>query len=331
MIDEERNSGGDDTSTAELVRPESGDAKSTDTGAKASDTSTETTDTSDKDSGDKLDGSRDLFGADWREKLTSALPEDQKPKAEQYLKTRSSPFEILRAGMSADAKISELTRDRVKIPTGKNDDPKDVAAFRKARGVPESPEKYDVRVPEEYGELSPLDQELKDEFLKKAHENHWSQRDIDLAIDTHFTIQRLAAAEQAKQIVGAQQAAIDELRVEYGKEYRPNVELVNRMFEQELSEVGLTEPDQRREFLSQRFTNGMALGEYPPFVKMMVKLARERADDGALVMGETTDGGDIDGRVKTIMDKMHTDPKEYERMQPELQRLIAAQNRRKGK
>jgi hypothetical protein len=59
----------------------------------------------------------------------------------------------------------------------------------------------------------------------------------------------------------------------------------------------------------------------------MAKIAKERADDGAFLVGEG-DGEDLDGKVDKIMAIQHSNPKEYERMQPELKRLIAAQIRR---
>lgn len=272
------------------------------------------------------------FGDNWRDQIAAGLPEDQRAKAQAWLKNRASPYDVLNAGMSADSKISQLMRERVKIPTGKDDDPKEVAAYRKAIGVPEKPDGYKVELPKEYGaELTGTDKELLDEFLEEAHAKNYTQGQVDLAIQNYWAVQqRVRAAEQA-QIARAQQGAVDELHAHFGKEYRPTVELINRMFETELSEVGLTKPEERREFLSQRFTNGMALGEYPPFVKMMAKIARERADDGAFVVGEGTDGVDIDKRIDDIIAIRTTNPKEYERMQPELQRLVAAQNRRKAR
>lgn len=276
-------------------------------------------------------GNKDWFGPDWRDRITQGLPEDQRGKAADYLKVRNSPYDILRSGMAADSKIQELMQTRIKVPTGKGDDPKDVAAFRKAIGVPEKVDDYKFDPPKDYGEFTPFDEELKDEFLKGAHEKNLNQQQIDYLKDTYWAIEKRKVAAQATQIARAQQSAVDELHNEFGREYRPTVELINRMFETELPEAGLSDPDERRAFLSQRFSNGMALGEYPPFVKMMAKIARERADDGAFVVGEGGDGVDIDSKIDKIMAKMHTEPKEYERMQPELKRLIAAQERRKSR
>ena len=352
-IDEDRATGdvsADDTTTttadtgADTGAPAAGAGKddaaasgkgTTDTGAKdsAKDPAKGATDASaPADKATPKPSMTDVFGDNWRDQIAGGLPTDQQDKAKKFLAARQSPYDVLRSAMSADAKISELTRDRVKIPTGERDDPKEVAAYRKARGVPDDVKGYKVDIPEEYGPLTSLDEGLKDEFLTEAHKRHWGQKDIDFALQTQFAIQRTTTAAQAKRVLEAQQAAQDDLRVEYGKEYRPNVELVNRMFSEGLSKYGLEQPEERLDFLSKRFSDGTALGEHPAFVKMMVEIARERADAGALIMGETSDGGgqDLDKREKEIMGYMHSDPKEYARLQPELHKIIAAQNRRKG-
>lgn len=267
------------------------------------------------------------FSERWRDEIAAGLPADQRDKAKQYLKTRNSPYEVLRAGMSADAKISELMATRVKIPTGKDDDPKDVASYAKARGVPDKADDYKLDVPDGF-ELSETDQQLKGDFFKAAHQRHWNQADVDLAVKTHMAILQETEAEQAKQRIQASQAAQDELRVHFGKDYRASIELTNRMFQQEMSELGMDDTKARQEALSIPLADGRMLGELPWFVKMMAKIARERSDDGAFEMGESGDGVDLDAKIDKIMDKKFSDPKEYERLQPELQRLIGAQQRR---
>jgi hypothetical protein len=271
------------------------------------------------------------FTDDWKEKAIAGVPESQRKKAEAYIARRSSPYDILNGAMSADDKIAELTRDRIKIPTGKDDDPKDVAAFRKAMGIPDSPDKYEVKVPKEYGELSELDTELKDAFLERALSTGMSQKQVDLAMDNYFAIEKVKAAEQAKLVLASSTAAQDELRVHFGKEYRQSVELTNRFFAEGLGKNGMAEAEDRREFLSKRFADGTALGEHPAFVKFMAELARERADDGAFIMGEGTDGVDIDAKIDKIIKTRNSDPKAYAAMQPELERLVAAQNRMKAR
>ena len=272
----------------------------------------------------------DLLGPNWRDRIVTApgFKDEERTKIKAYLDRRGSIYDVLRSGANSDQKISELMRDRVKIPTGKNDDPKEIAAYRKARGAPEDPEKYDIKLPEDFGELDSLDKDLSSDFKKRAHALHWGQKDFDLAIETVVARDRMRAAEQANKVLRAKEAAVDELRIHFGKDYRPTVEMINRMIGEEMAAIGIDDPNLRREALSERFADGMALGEKPWFVKMMANIARKYGDPGVFEAGEPVEGGDVDSKIETIMGMMMTNPKEYERMQPELKRLIEIQERR---
>lgn len=287
--------------------------------------------TSDKSS--KVDGTN-VWGENWRDTSVQGLgiqDEKERKAVQDWLAKRGSPFDVIRGAYNADKKISEITRDRVKIPTGKNDDPKEVAAYRKAMGIPEKPEDYKI----EYGEgIDPesIDKELEAEVRKGAIEVGASQKQVEFFSRMHWAIRQREQAAESGKIAIAKEKAIDELRTEFGKEYKPTVELINRMFATELAEAGLESQEERTEFLSKRFADGMAIGEHPAFVKMMAKIARERADDGAFDVSDTGEGGeDLDSKIDKIVALSQSDPKEYARMQPELKRLIAVQNRRKSK
>lgn len=292
--------------------------------------------TSAKDSSAKDDSASDdgksggAFPDNWRDLYVQGLPDEQKGKAKDWLAKRSSPHEVLRAGLAADAKIQELSQGRVKVPTGKGDDPKDIAAFRKAIGVPEKVEDYKIDLPKEYGaELQANDKELLDEFLKDAHEKNMTQAQVDHSIKTYWAVQQRVNAMRAAEAMRVDQAAEDEIRTEMGKEFRGNVELINRMLSDGLSKHGWDAPEDRRDFLSQRLENGVKLGSWPPFVRWLSEMARERADDGTLEFGDGGDAVDVDRRIDDIMKIRDKDMKEYQRLEPELKKLIAVQNRRK--
>lgn len=269
----------------------------------------------------------------WREDAINNLglkDEKERKRAEDWLTKRSSPYEVIRAGLAADQKISELTRDRVKIPTGKNDDPKEVAAFRKAMGIPEKPDDYQIEIPKEYGDLSDFDKELVDEFRKEAHAAGMNQKGVEVASKMYWSIQqRIEAAKMAEAVV-KDQAGEDEIRVRHGKEFRARQELTNRMIGEGLEKHGWS-AEERKDFFNMRLENGQRLGTFPPFVNWLFELAQERADDGAFVVGEGDDGEDLDAKISSMIELQHSNPKEYQRIQPDLQRLIAAQNRRKAR
>ena len=148
-------------------------------------------------------------------------------------------------------------------------------------------------------------------------------------MEMRWALEREMQAEAAQRIARVQTAAVDDLRVHFGKEYRPTIELINRMAGEGLGKHGM-DAKQRGEFLSMRFADGTALGEHPAFVKWMGDLAREKYDAGAFEPTDEVGGANMDARKKEIMGKRWSDPKEYERLQPELDRIIAAENRRNG-
>lgn len=272
------------------------------------------------------------FPDNWREQYIVGLPEDQREKAKNWLSKRSSPYEVLRAGINADQKIQDLAQNRVKVPTGKEDDPKDVAAFRKHWGVPEKPSDYKVELPKEYGtELSATDKEMLDEFLADAHSKHMNQAQVDHSIKAFWAVQQRMNAYKSAEAMKVDTAAEDDIRVEMGKDYRTNLELINRVVGEGLSKHGWEKPEDRREFLSMRLENGVKLGSYKPFVMWLSELAREKADDGTLEFGDSGDAVDIDRRIDEIIGTRDKDIKEYERLQPELKKLITIQNRRNAR
>lgn len=275
------------------------------------------------------------WGENWRDEAIKTLAlkdEKEVAKAKDWLGKRSSPSEVIRAGLEADRRISEITRDRVKIPTGKDDDPKDVAAFRKALGVPEKPEDYrfDELVPKEYGNLSDMDAELRDEFLKGALDANMTKKQVEHSVKMYWAINQRIEAQKEAQRIQRQQQNMDEIRTKAGPDYRNNVELTNRMFQNDLKELGFGE-ENSKSLMNLQLADGSHLGDHPVFVQWAFKVARERADDGALVMGESYDGSDLDKKISDMIELQHTDKKEYQRVQPELMRLIAAQNRRKSR
>ena len=303
---------------------------STDTTADTGKSSSPTTEKAAPATGDRAaaDASKpEGFGDDWKDRLLTGMPETQRERAQGYLSKRSSPYDVLNAALSADQKISELMRDRVKIPTGKNDDPKEVERFRKAAGIPDKPDGYKVDIPREYGELSELDEELVGEFQQEMHAAGANQKQVDVASKMYFAIQQRVNAAKAAEAMAADRKGLEEIKGFHGKAFPQVVELTNRMFAEGLGKYGLEDPKARTDFLSMRLENGQKLGSFPPFVNFMADLAKERADDGAFDVGDGDDGEDINAKIDKIIAMRDTDIKAYQRMQPELEKLIKRQDR----
>jgi hypothetical protein len=284
------------------------------------------------------------FPEDWRERIVASLNlsgADLK-KAQEAAKRAQGPGDLLRSVMHAAGKIQEATdevKGRPKIPTGKDDKPEDVAAFDKAWGVPEAPDKYTL--PERHkdlGERTEEDIALLKPALERFHKGHFSQDQVSEMIrvmdETELSLLR-TRVEAAKSFDKDSENA---LRDEWGtrKDYDANIETANRVLTLALGKY-MPEQAERESLLSLTLDNGRKLGSYPGFVKFLVDIGRNGfggvMDDGAFVEGAEAGGKSAEDRIREIVKLAHTgkpaDEAEYKRLQPELMRLQERVNRQK--
>jgi hypothetical protein len=242
--------------------------------------------------------------------------------------------------MASAGKIQEVNdelKKRARIPTGKDDKPEDLAAFDKAWGVPDSPEKYALpERPKDLGERTEEDIELLKPALERFQKAHFNQAQVAEMIrvmdETELTLAR-ARADAAKAF---DQASEDELRVEYGtpKDYTANIETANRVLQLALGKY-MPEQADRTSLLAVTLDNGRKLGSYPGFIKFLVDIGRNGfagvMDDGEFVEGEQAGAKSAEDRMREIVRLAHTgkpaDEEEYKRLQPELMKLQERINR----
>ncbi len=256
---------------------------------------------------------------DWRAKFVEGLPAELADKGKKYLERRASPQELLKSALAADGKISELS-GRVKVPTGKGDDPADVEAYRKAVGVPEAPDKYTI--PEIQG-VQWNEEQKGDigEFFKAAHAAHMSQPQAEAALKVLAQSNMRAQQAFQEQARAKADAVQEDLRAEYGRDYRANTELANRWVKEQFApyagENGVGD------LMNVRLADGTCLGENPAFVRWAVSNARQAADHGVLETGDGKSGAGLDERLKEIYAMKSKDPKGYASLaiQDELVRL----------
>ena len=264
---------------------------------------------------------------DWRARYLSGLPDELKEKAQKKIGRYASEPDIAKALLSHDAKISELST-RVKLPAGKGDDPAEVEAFRKAWGVPEAADKYTL--PEIQGvQWSEAQKGDIGEFFKAAHAANMNQAQAEAALNVlaQSNARQMAAfQEQAK---AKAETVQEDLRAEYGRDYKANLELANRWVKEQFAphagENGVSD------LMNVKLADGTHLGEHPAFARWAVAKGREAADHGVLELGDGATGGvSPDKRVDEIMAMKSKDPKAYASpaVQDELKKLVGFQMRR---
>lgn len=252
-------------------------------------TASKETETKGKESTDKtvdIKAATSLLDGDWREDL----PDDLKETAKRF----TSKADAIRA-------IQDLRKreSQVRVP-GKNATPEEVAAYRKAVGIPEKPEEY------EFPKLK--DEELTDEV--KESRAAWSKRFHDLGVPK-TTAKALidSLAEESAKLQEAQvkadksfaEAQENALRSEWkGDEYDRNKALANRAFAEVANRAGLT-----LDALTKIETkDGRFLMDRAEVVRMFAAIGREMAEGS---IGPTLTEGEketLDDQIRAVREQV---------------------------
>ena len=159
------------------------------------------------------------FAEGWLDRLPENLAE-AKPTLQKF-----KSFNDLASSYVSLQKM--LGKKGVTVP-GENATPEEVAAFRKALGVPESPEGYQLK-PEQLPEGLTWDDELAKGFAEIAHKHN-----IPAAAMKELA-ERFVASEAAKLELMAQAAQAEleqgraELQKEYGGAFKERIQLATRV------------------------------------------------------------------------------------------------------
>lgn len=265
--------------------------------------------------GDKSSAAPADWPEDWRDKFAGS---DEKLRAR--LNRFQSPLNVLKSWREAEAKLSS---GEYRKPLGPDAKPEDIAAWRKENGIPEKPEEYEFKldgfVPSE------ADKPMLDAFKGFVHENNIPPSDASRYVNWYFSQQEQVVAQQQKADAEYRTTAIDELRQEWGAEYRANINAMQNFLSATAPE-GLTE-----QLFGARLANGKVLGDDPNALRWLVSLAREHAPGAGLVPAGTANvGKGIDGRISEIEKVMATEPNDYwrdQKMQDEYGQLLAAREK----
>lgn len=190
--------------------------------------------------------------ADWR----SAIPED----------VRSHPalssFKDVGALAKSYVEAQKMIGGSVRIP-GPNAKPEEVAAFRAKLGVPESPDKYELRVNESVRGI--LDEKIVGGFRQAAHKLGIPPQAAQGLLDWYSNV----LAEGQRSIVQQAKVTEAELKAEWGDAlYDRNIALAQRV----VREMG---GDELMMFLDQT-----GLGNSVPLIKMLARVGHLLAEDG---------------------------------------------------
>lgn len=196
---------------------------------------------------------------DWRKNLAG---EDE--KALKRLERYGSPKDLANALFAAQAKISS---GQLKTALPENATPEQIAAWRADNGIPESPDKYDVTIAEGHvwGEA---EKPLIESFAKAAHDANMTPAAVKSALKWYGDLQAKQVEQQQNLDAQFKKDNVDELREEWGGEYRMNLRIVDEFFE--------SLPDGLGELLvGARDANGRPLAANAKLARWAAQMQRE--------------------------------------------------------
>lgn len=210
------------------------------------------------------------------------------------LKRFNSPADAAKALREQDKLISS---GQLKRALPKNATPEQITEWRKENGIPESADKYDLGVPADAG-LNDLDQQMLKDWATEAHAANASPEMVKAGTRAYLNMRTKVAQQMEAANAEAKKKVEDELRAEWGQDYRTNVDGVSSLLANANSEAV-------RDLLMARTPDGVQLFNNAEVMRFLAGHARELGYVGATVVPAGGDiGKGIDDEIKTIEDSM---------------------------
>lgn len=243
------------------------------------------------------------WGEKWREDyatkaatIDGKLNEEQQGKILARLKRFPSAKEALDWAFNADKKIADGS---FKKPLGEKATAEEIAEYRKANGIPETPEKYLDNLPAGLV-IGDEDKPFIEQFTKAFHGKNADPAIVHTAIQTYYKVVDEQEGLRQEANTAAKTATEDALRAEWGADYRANTNLINAF-------VGSMPKELQDELFQSSKPDGTQIMNNPEMLKWFAQQARELNYTGAVLpSGEASSKGittEIDGLKAKMADR----------------------------
>lgn len=233
---------------------------------------TSTTVTTDKTSDATV--TKGYWPEDWQKKLAG---EDEKEL--KQVSRYQSPEDVWKKARALEKRLSS---GELKTALPKDAKPEEVAAWRKDNGIPEAPEKYDLKFDSGLV-IGKEDKPIIDDFLKTAHGANMAPEQVKGAIEWFMKDRERQAQERLAKDESERVATLDVLNQEFGGQFRRNINLVDGVLSKFPEKV-------RADLKSARMPDGSAVFNNPDIVRGFLALALEVNPAGIVV---PNGGGDL--------------------------------------
>lgn len=235
------------------------------------------------------------WGDDWRERIAKG---DEKRLG--VFKRYNSPEALGDALIAAQQRISS---GEIRQPLPANATPEQIAAYRQANGIPETPNGYLEKLPAGLI-IGEDDKPLVTDFATFMHGKNLPPAAVHAGIEWYNQLAERQIAENAEAENAAKQQTEDTLRAEWGGEYRMNTNGVTNFLTATVADDSLREQIQG------------AIATSPNFAKWVANLARQDRPDlftTIVPAGASVGGQGNEERIAEIEKLMRTNRKAYDK------------------
>lgn len=179
--------------------------------------------------------------------------------------------------------------------------PEEITNWRKENGIPADHAGYleGLQLPSGMA-IGEADMPIVDGFLKRMHDQNTPPAIAQQALSYYYEAVQQQADELAQRDAQLHQSAQDELRADWGNEYRMNVGAVKSLLTNKFGE------EVASSLYTARLADGSVLGNNPAVLKGLAQIAREIDPAATVVPGVTNAPAAIESEIAQIESKMGT-------------------------
>lgn len=259
---------------------------------------------------------------DWRDKFAGG---DEKLK--QMLSRYASPDAVAKAFKEQRDALAKRPAEVPELP--ENPTEEQLAAYRKAKGVPAKPEDYEFEVPDGK-QLSDTEYEILMDFAKNMHGANMPADQVKKISSWFLEYEGVVAQRNAEAAYKARVATEEKLRSEWGGDFKANINQMSNVLREHLG-------SNTDSFLSMQLMDGSKIGDNETFLRLMAEVSRKIGGSAADLYSSdvaTTSQGLEARKAELLAMSVSPDPKVRKqywsdpKIQDEMQRIQSALVRR---
>lgn len=253
----------------------------------------------------------------WREDVAKGMELDD---SKQNVLNRYESFpKLMEAFFHQRDKISEGVQQSDAMP-GEDATPEQWAEYRAAKGIPESPDKYDLQLSEGLV-LDEADSEIMQSVYPVAHKHNLPAPVMSELVDSFLQAREKEQADLQQHHMLQHQECAETLRNQWGNDYQTNINMVRGMLNKAFPSEMVDQVEQLM------LPDGSMAFNNPVFVQAFSQLARQLNPAGAVVPNTSNPGQAVDAEIQKIEKTLSDDPDAYYKdtgMQDRYRQLLEA-------